>query len=137
MATLKRPSGLLLASRSLHNKINIYFLKSAVRHSQGTVGAPHILENCRASDAQSVNVRRKVMDRRLICKHVCKPLYGPRPLILDLTTSTVEANFMRHPQGDTQSPRPQTDRMVDERRMLPGLIKYSSLRYMVCPNKFF
>ena len=28
------------------------------------------------------------------------PLYGPRPLIFDRTTSTVEANSLRHPQGD-------------------------------------
>ena len=40
------------------------------------------------------------MDRRLICEHVRKPFYGPRPLILDLTTSTFEANSLRHPQGD-------------------------------------
>ena len=47
-----------------------------------------------------MNIGRKVVDHRLICKHVRKPLYGPRPLILDLTTSTVEANSLRHPQGD-------------------------------------
>ena len=40
------------------------------------------------------------MDRRLICEHVCKPLYGLRPLILDLMTSTAEANSLRHPQGN-------------------------------------
>ena len=74
--------------------LTFIFLKSAMRHSQGSVGAPH------ASDAKSVNVRRKVVDRRLICEHVRKPLYGPRPLILDLTTYTVEANSLRHPQGD-------------------------------------
>ena len=55
--------------------------------------APHV-------NAQSVNVRRKDVDRRLICEHVRKPLYDPRPLILDLTTSTVEANSLRHPQGN-------------------------------------
>ena len=71
-----------------------------MRHSQGSVGAPHGIKNSRASDAQSVNVRRKVVDRRLICEIVRKPLYGPRPLILDLTASTVQANSLRHPQGD-------------------------------------
>ena len=69
-------------------------------HSQGSVGAPQGLENRRASDTQLVNVRRMVVDRRLICEHVRKPLYGPRPLILDLTASTVEANSLRHLQGD-------------------------------------
>ena len=62
--------------------------------------APHGLENRRASDAQSVNVRKMVVDHRLICEHVRKPIYGPRPLILDLTTCTVEANSLRHPHGD-------------------------------------
>ena len=81
-------------------KLTFIFLKSAVRHSQGSVRAPHGFENRRASDAQSVNVCRKDVDRRLICEHVRKPLYGPRPLILDLTTSTVEANSFRHPQGN-------------------------------------
>ena len=81
-------------------KLTFIFLKSAVRHSQGSVRAPHALENRRASDAQSVNVRRKDVDCRLICEHVRKPIYGPRPLILDLTTSTVEANSLRHPQGN-------------------------------------
>ena len=71
-----------------------------MRHSQGSGGSRHSLENRRASDAQSVNVRRKVVDRRLICEHVRKPLYGTQPLILDLTASTVEANSLRHPQGD-------------------------------------
>ena len=64
------------------------------------MGAPHGLKDCRASDAKSTNVRRLVADRRLICEHVRKPLYGPRPLIFDRTTSTVEANSLRHPQGD-------------------------------------
>ena len=64
------------------------------------MGAPHGLENRRASDARSVNVRRKVVDRRLICEHVRKPPYGPRPLVLDLTASTFEAISLRHPQGD-------------------------------------
>ena len=36
-------------------KLTFVFFKSAVRHSQGSVGAPHGLENRRASDAQSVN----------------------------------------------------------------------------------
>ena len=54
----------------------------------------------RALDAQSVNVCRKVVNCTLICEHVCKPRYGPRLLILDLTTCTVEANSLRHPQGD-------------------------------------
>ena len=80
-------------------KLTFMFLKSAARHSQGSVRAPHGLENRRASDAQSVNVRKKDVDRRLICEHVRKPLCVPRPLILDLTTSTVEANSLRHPQG--------------------------------------
>ena len=53
-------------------KLTFIFLKIAVRHSQGSVGAPHGLENSRASDAQSVNVRRKVVDHRLICEHVHK-----------------------------------------------------------------
>ena len=61
---------------------------------------PHGLENRRAPDAQLVNVRRKDVDRTLICEHVRKPLYNPRPLTLDLTTFTVEANSLRHPQGD-------------------------------------
>ena len=60
---------------------------------------PHGLENCCASDAKSVNVSSKDVDRRLICEQVRKPLYGPRQLILDLTTSTVEANSLSHPQG--------------------------------------
>ena len=98
-------------------KLTLIFLKSAVRHSQGTVGAPHGLENRCASDAQSVNVRRRVVDRRLICEHVRKPLYGPRPLILDLTASTVEANSLRHPQGGaaivTVFGRKQTARRTD------------------------
>ena len=81
-------------------KLTFIFLKSAVRHYQGSVGAPHSLENGRASGAQLVNVRRKVVDRILICEHVRKPLYGPRPLIFDLTASTVKANSLRHPQGD-------------------------------------
>ena len=71
-----------------------------MRHSQGSVGAPHGLKDCRASDAKSTNVRRLVADRRLICEHVRKPLNGPRPLIFGRTTSTVEANSLRHPQGD-------------------------------------
>ena len=97
-ATLRRPScGLTVLKEK---KLTFIFLKSAVSHSQGSVGAPHGLENRCASDAQSVNVRRKVVDCRLICEHVCKPLYGPRPLILDRTTSTAEANSLRHPQGD-------------------------------------
>ena len=69
-------------------------------HSQGSVGAPQGLENRRVSDAPSVSVRRKDVDCRLICEHVRKPLYGPRPLILDLTASTVEANSLTHSQGD-------------------------------------
>ena len=73
---------------------------SAVGHSQGSVRAPHGLENHCASDAQSVNVCRKDGDRRLICKYVCKPVYGPRPLILDLTTFTTEANSLRNLHGD-------------------------------------
>ena len=65
------------------------------------MGAPQGLENCHVSDAQSVNIRKKVVDRKQICKHVRKPLYGPRLLILDLTTSTAEAiNSLWHPQGD-------------------------------------
>ena len=40
-------------------KLTFIFLKSAVRHSQGSVGVPNSLEK-RASDAQSVNVLRKV-----------------------------------------------------------------------------
>ena len=64
------------------------------------MGAPHGLKDCRASDAKSTNVRTADVDRRLICEHVRKPLYGPRPLIFDRTTSTVEANSLRHPQGD-------------------------------------
>ena len=40
-------------------KLRFIFLKSAMRHSQGSVGAPHGLKNRRASDAQSVNVRPK------------------------------------------------------------------------------
>ena len=97
-------------------KLTFIFLKSAIRHSQGSVGAPHDLEYRRASDAQSVNDRRKVVDRRLICEHV---RYGPRPLILDLTASTVEANSLRHSQGDAAiatvlaANRPQTDRTAD------------------------
>ena len=71
-----------------------------MRHSQGSVGAPHGLKDCRASDAKSTNVRTADVDRRLVCEHVRKPLYGPRPLIFDRTTSTVEANSLRHPQGD-------------------------------------
>ena len=71
-----------------------------MRHSQGSVGAPRGLKDCRASDAKSTNVRTADVDRRLICEHVRKPLYGPRPLIFDRTTSTVEANSLRHPQGD-------------------------------------
>ena len=61
--------------------------------------APDGLENSCALDSHSINVRRKVVARRLIFKLVCKPLYGPRPLILDLTTCTVEANSLRHPHG--------------------------------------
>ena len=80
-------------------KLTFIFLKSAVRHSQESVGAPYSLENRCASDPQSVNVCRKVVDRRRICKHVRKPLYGPRPLILDLTTCTVEASSSKHPHG--------------------------------------
>ena len=106
IATLKRPwGGLEEAFLWTHGpyriKLTFILLKSAVRHSQGSVRTPHGLKNRRASDAHSVNVHRKDMDRRLICEPVCKPLYGPRPLILDLTTSTVEANSLRHPQGDT------------------------------------
>ena len=58
------------------------------------MGAPHGLKDCRASDAKSTNVRTADVDRRLICEHVRKPLY-------DRTTSTVEANSLRQPQGDT------------------------------------
>ena len=39
-------------------KLTFIFLKSGMRHSQGSVQAPHGLENRCASDAQSVNVRR-------------------------------------------------------------------------------
>ena len=57
------------------------------------------------------------MDRRLICEHVRKPLYGPGPLILDLTTSTAKANSLRHPQGDAAIAavfgRKQTARQTD------------------------
>ena len=57
------------------------------------------------------------MDRRLICEHVRKPLYGPGPLILDRTTSAVEANSLRHPQGDAAIPtvfgRKETARRTD------------------------
>ena len=82
-------------------KTTFIFLKSVVRHSEGSVRATHGLENRRASDAQSVNVHRKVVDHRLICEYVLKPLYGTRPLTLDLTTSTDESNSLRHPQGDS------------------------------------
>ena len=68
--TLRRLTCGLTVLIDMKNKINIYFLKSAVRHSQGSVGAPHGLGNRRASDAQSINVRRKVLDRQLICNHV-------------------------------------------------------------------
>ena len=85
--------------------------------SQGSVRALHGLENRLVSDAQSINVCRKLVDRRLLCKHVCKPLYGPQPLILNLTTSTVEANSLRHSQGDaaiaTVFGRKQTARRTD------------------------
>ena len=64
------------------------------------MGAPHGLKDCRASDAKSTNVCTADVDRRLICEHVRKPLYGPRPLIFDGTPSMVEANSLRHPQGD-------------------------------------
>ena len=94
-ATLKRPScGLTVLNYRI--KLTFIFIKSAMRHSQGSVRAPHGLENHCALDAQSVNVYRKVVDFRL----VRKPFYGPRPLILDLTTSTVEANTLRHPHCD-------------------------------------
>ena len=83
-------------------KLTFIFSKSAVRHSQGSVRAPHGLENRCSSDAQSVNVRRKDVDRRLI---------------LDLTTCTVEANSLRHPHGDvaiaTVFGRKQTARRMD------------------------
>ena len=75
-------------------------VRNFTRHSQGSVGVPHGLKDCRASDAKSTNVRTADVDRRLICEHVRKPLYGPRPLIFDRTTSTVEVNSLRHPQGD-------------------------------------
>ena len=80
-------------------KLTFIFSKSAMI-SQGSVGVPHGLENRCVSDTQSVYVRRKVVDGRLICKHVHKPLYGPRPLILELTTCMVEAKSLRHLQGD-------------------------------------
>ena len=58
--------------------LTFIFLKSTVRHSRaalsmisGSAARPR-LENRRAS----VNVRRKVADRRVICEHVRKPIYG-------------------------------------------------------------
>ena len=60
-----------MASRSLYNKIYIYLFKERISES------PARLENRWVSDAQSINVRRKVVDHRLICEHVRKPLNGP------------------------------------------------------------
>ena len=68
--TLRRPSCGLSPYRI---KLTFILLKNAMRHSQGSVGAPHGLENRHASDAESVNVR-KVVDRRLICEYVRKHL---------------------------------------------------------------
>ena len=48
-------------SRSLLNKINIHCLK------EWRKALSRIIENRRASDAKSVNVRRKDVDRRLVC----------------------------------------------------------------------
>ena len=107
--TLRRHTFGLKVPIDMKNKINIYFLKSAVRNSQGSVRAPHGLGNRRASDAQSINV----LDHRLICKHVRKPLYGPRTLILVCTSRPVQLRPTPwgHPHGDVAANKPHGGRM--------------------------